>query len=1126
MITAMRISGLSLLALTGSTQAADYSIPQIRLPLMSKAPVIDGAIYEAEWQGADRMERFGRPEPLAAQSAAFWVGSDGKELFVAVRGETQPGGKLLTTAEPLDDGTDAKTYYDDSIELYICPDPDTAVPQTFVGIFNAKGAIFDQIVGAKANPAWRGKWRVKSSVTGDRWDCEIAIPLSEIGVAAPLEGRQMAVRVARNWQGSADIVQTEWSPLGGTYSNVSTMPRVHWDSKAPVIQVLQLQDALNEPSRVKLRLSNPGQTPLRLVSKVEMSPRESQTTRASEPIALAPGETRDIIVPGAALGSEPIYTRIQVTSADARAVYYLRDFSWQVTRPKTVWTAQKETKTLRTQFSYFPTANTVRTKVNLAGIPNLDQVTGVALEVRRKGETTPLAKKIMPAPEGGIIELMRWDLPPLPDGDLEFVMTTQGIVMEPEVQSFERKTFPWLDSKLGLSDVVVPPFTPIELKGNTLHTVLRSHTVNGIGLWDQVLAQGKPLLKQPMRLEATTGGKRIVARGQVKWDEPSATQANATATWSAGSLAGSTQSHWDYDGMMRCVIKLQPTRQPVDSLTLVIPLDDSEAPLLHACADGLRFNYAGVTPVGTGRVWESSKARHHDIIGTYVPYVWLGGAERGLSVFGENDRGWITDGKTSCQEIVRAADGTLELRLTLIQTPSAWKEPREIEIGFLATPVKPMPENWRLWTVGNRGTKKVPGQHHMAFLGSSLYWGTVTASDEIYPRDADFTLWDKLAETRKTGKIDRAYIDKWMLGYKTADTPAGQRQRIGYKAHIDSGFYSMSTKPDGVLPYTNPRGLRLDQPESRTYLDEWLRAAYPSREVDYAAFKSYGVDPVPSFRDFSAYHWQKMLTTFADGIYWDNGFLASAVNPITSQAYFRPDGSVQPAMGLWNLRATVRRGAVLQQELGRTNRNMVHMTNTALAPILSFTPTILSWEFSHGDIDFQDRYKRDDIMSSSLGRQFGAVPFVLTLIAGNDQEKIRWAARTAAGVMLTHELKPTPASVGTPDFWEDYDRLVEFGYGGASTKVWNYWQPDYPVKITGETSSLLVSKPGELLLIICDWSNGGDLKINLDANLLGFKKLLEVKDAESGSNLPLATDGTISVSLKKHDYKVIHVKLP
>ena len=784
-------------------------------------------------------------------------------------------------------------------------------------------------------------------------------------------------------------------------------------------------------------------------------------------------------------------------------------------------------KKIDTSFAYYPSFHAMKVKVNIGGLEEKAKVRAIDLSVRAKGETKPIAETKMPPLQNDAAQVDNWKLPVLPAGEYELVVALEGPKVEAQILPFVRYKFDWEGNKLGKSDIVVAPFTPIKVQGQNVQTVLRTHEMNGLGLWNQVTADGQKLLKSPMRLEAKIGGRVLPASGQpVKFSEQKATRAVAKANWKAGALTGQTQSEWDYDGVMKTTITLAPTTETIDALTLIIPLDDSQMPLLNACTDGIRFNYAGSTPKGSGIVWDGSKAARNSIIGDYVPYIWLGGQERGLCVFGENDRGWISDEKTPHQQIVRGADGVLELRLNLISKPTKLDAPRKITLGLQATPIKPMPENWRLWTVGARGQLAPPGSYFQSFLGSGWYYGTLTPASDIYPRDEDFSIYDAFAKARKTGEFDKEFLEHWLTTYKQPDVTTPKTRRD----HINAGLLRMKDQPDAVLNYTNARGVRLDTREGQTFLDEWHRDAFPSRKWGYGGGVSYDLDPIESYRNYAMWYYKKMYDTFGDAIYWDDVFLQSNFNTISSDAYVLPSGDIQPASGVWNMRALIRRAMIFGQEENKINGNMVHMTNTAIAPILGFSRTQASWEDHAGDTDFQDRFARDYIQAESIGRQFGNVPIVLNLINGPDKAKTDWAYRTSAGVMLTHELKTWGKKYGQPDaFWDNYDRLVAFGYGTPQVKVWNYWNKDFPAQISGETSALLLTKAGSTpnasrgLLVVCDYGDGGNFKIKLDAKTLGLRGKISARDAESGAALSVSDANEISFDMKKHDFKIIEI---
>src|SRR6185295_2536802 len=99
------------------------------------------------------------------------------------------------------------------------------------------------------------------------------------------------------------------------------------------------------------------------------------------------------------------------------------------------------------------------------------------------------------------------------------------------------------------------------------------------------------------------GGKaQEIEAGELSFAEQLPTRVVAVSNWKAGELRATTRSQWDYDGLMKWTLELQPSPRPVESMTLVIPLDDKKMPLMHTCVHGLRSNYAGATPAGQGPV--------------------------------------------------------------------------------------------------------------------------------------------------------------------------------------------------------------------------------------------------------------------------------------------------------------------------------------------------------------------------------------------------------------------------------------------------------------------------------------------------------------------------------------------
>ncbi len=1106
--------------------APQYAVPQVRLPFMA-APSMTGAVRRGQWAGADEMVGFcaNTPPPtLAPHTAKFWVGGSRRDLFVAVVSGTPPGGKLLARANPMPTGTNAATSLDDAVEIFVDPSPRAANGEIYQAIINAKGAIWQQAYQSRGGgaPAWHGHWRITSKVAGNRWSLEIAVPWRDFGIHN-IVGRTVGIQVCRDWkQIPADQDQwyySQWSPLGGDFTNPATMPLVTWNPRAPVVQTLQLQDKPDRPAHIKISVRNPLATPLKIRASVVVVPQNSRPTTQTQTLALAPHEVKMISLRPAAMSDEPIYTHIEVGSADGKTIFYQRGFQWKINRPRQLWALNRHAaRRIDTQFAYYPSYHVMRVRVSLSGLADRSKLRAVNLQVRDRQTGQIVAATTMP-PHRYVTRIDQWKLPRL-DGKYDLAVNLEGLHTKPQLLPFVRYHFPWEHNQLGESDLVVPPFTPIQVHDDVVSTVLRHYTMNGLGLWSQVQAKGKNLLAGAMKIVVRAGGKRFAGKGRIQFTSIRPTQVVALAHWSAGPLKGSTHSVWDYDGLMKTTLTLAPTTEKLDSVALVIPLVNKDMPLMTACTDGLRFNYAGKTPVGMGQVWNGSQAPRNSIIGSYVPYIWLGGPLRGVAVFGDNDRGWVDyQAKTPCQELVRKADGTLELRLNLVAKPTRLKALHRIVLGFQATPIKPMPKNWRLWTFG----RAEPNGYNQCFLGACYYWGALTPYSDIYPRGQDFNIYRQLAAARRTGKIDSAFIKKWLAGYKYPKYQSQAYFRLQYRASVEYAFRELANRPEGVLIYTNSRGVRFDTPEGRTFLNEWDRNAFPTHQWPYGGAVAYDLDPVKSFRDYAMWYYRKMLTTFDDGIYWDDIFLQSDFNTVCTDAYRLPDGFVQPSAGLWDMRALIRRTAVLDQELGKPNTNMVHMTNTAIAPILAFARQDLDWEMHNGDADYQDRFSRSFILTESIGRQFGNVPVVLSENSGtSNPKKMAWVQRTEAGVLLTYELRIWD---GYPAYWNNYQRLVNFGYGTPAVKVWNYWRPGYPMKVTGDkTSSIILSKPGQALIVVCDWGHGGDIHLKPDRAVLHLPRRLTATDMENKNTVTVTAGGTIACRLKKHDFRVLLVK--
>ena len=868
---------------------------------------------------------------------------------------------------------------------------------------------------------------------------------------------------------------------------------------------------------IVLRATNPSAKSVDIVFAATAKPTHSQPTARREQATIPPGSSKTFSLVGPCLGEEAVVADFGVQTAADRRTLFRRHRTFAPNAPEPEW--MRAPSAVGFKFAYYPYANTIHAAADITGCASFEKAKTLRLSVFAKGAKKPLAVRDFTPSANGKSEFFWRELPEL-DGEYVCRFEAVGVANAVAEQAFLRRRFDWERNRLGLSAAIPAPFKAVRRekvgereggkvgegesgKVEKVSVVLRDHFVDPkTGLWKQVLAAGKPLLARPMRLTSPHSSSPIPH---------------------SSSLIHHTT--WDVDGLMEWALTLKPGHH--EPLTLEIPIRAERAPLMHACVDGLRSNDAGKVPVGTGRVWDSTRARGRQaIVGDYVPYLWVGGPLRGVSVFGENDRGWVLDGRP-CQEIVREADGTVVIRLNLVQKPCDLREPRTIRLGFMATPVKPMAADWR-------------AREHGHLLGACWYWGGETACNSIEPFDGTDEFFRVMAEERRTGKVDAAYLERALAAFPYAAKPgtvAWTNEQKTIRAHFNNGHNNAAKAGDAgrLTFYTNGRGVHYGDPKGQgaTFCNEWNRFEYRSRAFTRKSQAAYDLEPNESYRDYAAWWYEKMLRTGAcDFLYWDDVYLSGNFNLVQSDAYRLPDGAIQPATGVFNMRALIRRAAVLQTELGRdATGNWVHMTNTAIAPICAFAGVNYDWEDMTGDRPHQEKYPKDYILACTIGRQFGNRVGIMGYFQhGMDNRSARgqWLQRTGAGVMLTHELRWNRWS-GHDLYEKAHGFLCDWGYRTPAVDVWNYWDEDvaFPVAVTGvDAASIAMAKraAGEAMVCVSSFENrDGEVTLVPDAATLGLDGAWTAEHALTGEAVAVR-DGRITVALPKYDWILLKLK--
>ena len=1108
-LSLLLLSSVAIVKADDSTNVPSVT-PTAVVPFLAVPPKMDGVVEPGEWPTL-HVGRFvsGNGDLLERRPGEFWVGCDRKFLYVAVRSGVHPTLGAVANLTPKGNA-DQNVVMDDSLEIWVDNSPGRDTGQYFQVIVNPNGAIYDARFSHKdkiAEKFWRADMSQGHTVKDGVWTAEVAISLASLGVTDPTQ--PLGVRICRDYKNPWD--QARWEPRVHSFDAPETMAQVRFADDAPAVEELPVQDA--NGVTVGVSLFNPSPQPLPLHVRLGYNAQDQPRYYQNTDVTLAPGQRQSVVYkkPFFTPDDYPALGESLVTDA-AGKIFYHRDFKWHTRLLGTPdWDAAATpdpAEATKLDIAYYPSYHLLRWRGNVARLAGKEAVRQMRLVVRAKATGATVVQQAVPL--GKDFEAVsQVALPTMATGTYEAALYLDGAqpaATPARVAPFTHATFAWENNKLGTEDVVIPPFTPLTVKGRVVSAVLRQHVMADNGLWAQVRALGRDILAGPMRLEVRQDGLPQPVTASLRFQSAKPTQVVAVSAWSGGDLRGRTTSEFDYDGCLKVTLDLPPTKTPVESLDLIIPLKNDAAPLMHACGEGLRSNYGGYVPPGQGVVWTSAQASRDGLLGTFLPYLWIGGEERGLVWFASNDRDWVPDPTDKLPALsLERKGGTLSLRVRLIAHATRLDRVRHIVFGLQATPVKPMPQDpdWRL-----RGEVS-GGQFNVHVLGMSMYWGA-----DLYgnvPRGGDYTVDEKLAQAEKQGHRDDAFFDAYLA--KNPDI----------KAEVNSA--SNPGHADAMIPYTNLRGDVTSTAEWPVYQDEWRRTDFPGHAPGPVPGSiDFSLTPVQSRQDYLLYAYHELLTHGFDGIYWDNICIYDNDSPVTGGGYVRDDGLFQPDTDIWLLRQLTKRTATMFYEMGRRNLTMPHMTNAYLIPVFSWSTMNLDWEMHYGGTDFQDRFSRDYIRAASLGRQGGNMPVVLEGITEvSDPKRRAWVERTRTAVCIPHELAVWQAD---PFFGLVRTYLYSLGYGTPACQVVHYWDENPAVSVGGiDAAWIAFENKDTVAVMVTDYGGGGDARLTLDTRRLGLPADYTASNWENPGETWTAKGGVLTVpGIAKHDFRLLVIK--
>ena len=639
---------------------------------------------------------------------------------------------------------------------------------------------------------------------------------------------------------------------------------------------------------------------------------------------------------------------------------------------------------------------------------------------------------------------------------------------------FETKDFEWLGNKIGCDDIIVPPYTPLVVKGQTVSHLLRDFVFGKNGLPSAVRAAGGEVLASPIDFVITTPGGALKAKkSDFKFTKKSQTRVEFTATTYYAGLKIRLDAWMEYDGFLFYTMKLIPESSiKIDSMAMKIRYKN--AILFHYGNQEIRTNHSYYhipeDLPGTGKIWDTKDVKVDNLRTKFLPYVWLGEHQRGLFWFAESDKGWSTKMENSGYDLHREKDGTISMLIKFINVPVELKSSREIQFGFLATPIKPDKTGHQLsykWdhTMGmgvmTRGFEildlwmtqqlayKHPNSSHVVYLAGNLY----CAGDTEYKYFAHEAL---------------------------------RKPRVDYTLSMDALKYKIK----------GPRG------------DGYL--------LNY-------VDWSPGLRDFYIWRMEKLLReTRMDGIYLDNNYPSfdTDMQKQGKLAYLREDGLIQPGSHILLVRDFFKRLAVLGHKYNkRYPRVVIHTTAVQYLPRYTFCDVGYGGGMNipkDGD-HFNVFYSAwPEIM---LGVNWGIGRGMLTMLHAKGLHETPRHTRAMYAAYKIYDMGLWNTSVHGKTHSRFQKIESDFGNNAPDCKF-VMWRYNNFVKFDKQENLIRCSyfqRPGKYLFYLANHSKA-DRKVTFT---LGEKGVLT--DAETGKVI-VPVNGKYTLDVKTHDLRVLILK--
>lgn len=866
---------------------------------------VDGRWDDAEWAGSAGFTGLVDSESrqLSAQTTSGKVSYDSENLYFVFYSENPPEARQNPDAT-IQLGTvkrdavkhDDEVQKDDHFAIRLQPGGEGTKP-IYTVLVNGIDTANDARNG---DVSWDSQVSTKSNAGVEGWTLEVTLPLKSLGVDKITPGTKWNFNLERTWRQLRQGTDV-WEPNGW-----GSLEFGEAQSASADLQKFEIgrSGAIN----ASIALHNPSAAARKISIVVDANGKVLH----EEGVDLAPNESRTLALSEVSGGINGNLVTLVVKEGDTvllrRAAPLVLDSIGHI------------------QLWKYPSQHQVRIGWELFTDASPEALHFYAEFKNESGELVrEIHKEKLESLSGSVMENVK----DLPNGKyiLEVKVGEGTKVLQEDSIPYEKKALPsWVGNQLGISDTPPVPWTDVvvDAKKDTVSVWGRDYEYGKNLLPTQIINQGKEMLAHPMRFAVKIAGKSHQSSAipaKAAWTETTAVRADSTRSQRLEKLEISNASYIEYDGMVWNEFEIKPQGSvTVDELILEIPLKKEWTELIK--------------PYNDYRLLETGKLPAEGWKGDASKMPWVGNGDGGFQVFQEATATWVGSRVT---EVLPGEDGSILMRLHIIDETVKLNTPLKFALGWMASPVKPAPKGYRDMRFINQG--QVPRNPKSSTAVSEYLEAAIEANPNIQPVLAWWQGWWKVPENFK-GNVDYAGT--------TPEPKENLSEEAGILHYRNISFIQAAySRLTGEVSTANEW--------FEQFGDEWApntAGLTLNKDSSFDSQKTIVSQTSTSLQDFFLWGLNDLMErSQTKALYFDVSRMIDDTNVYHGGGLLMPDGSIEPTHNILGMREAYKRIYTLLKQRHSDGLLFNHSSGDLMLPVFSFADVMVDGENYAGILD-------------------------------------------------------------------------------------------------------------------------------------------------------------------------------